>query len=501
MLAAIVAAAAAIAVLAVGCRREASLPPLRIGLYEPLATLDPHHHDETVVWTLLCNVYDGLVATSPTMGIEPALALAWQQLDPTHVRFTLRPGVRFHDGSPFSSADVVATWRRTQDDPRCKVGHYLHGVTDIRADGELAVIVETEAHVPNLLARLANLFIVSARDAALPEISEPNGTGPYRWTGPADGGGVELTAWHGWHGPPAIGRVVFASVGDDQDRLEMLEHGRLDICLRVPDDRVAEVRAIEGLRVEAQPRLSVQMVSVCADAATGKARAALADPRVRRAMLLASDRSDLVRAVLRGDGTVAAQYVHPAVFGYDPDLQPLPFDLDAARALMREAGFPHGFTVELGHGTGVGDIAAHIAADLSKIGIAVVPLELPYPELVARARAHRVPLVYHGWSCVTGDASDFFEALVHSRDVTRGLGLENYSGYSDRKLDALIERADSEPDRERRLAFLHEAQRRVLADLPILPFTFRWWFIGISSRVDVVIRHDSWLRVADYSWR
>jgi ABC-type transport system substrate-binding protein len=277
--------------------------------------------------------------------------------------------------------------------------------------------------------------------------------------------------------------------------------GRVDMCLRVPDDQVALLRNVEGLRVELQPRLAVQMVAVCPDAATGRARAALADPRVRRAMLLASDRADLVRSVLRNNATVAAQYLHPAVFGYDPSLEPVAFDLDEARRLMRSAGFAEGFTVQLGFGAGVPEIASHIAADLARIRVTVVPLELPYPELVERARAHSVPLVYHGWSCVTGDASDFFEPLVRSRDAVRGLGLENYSGYSNRDLDALLERADREPDRDRRLAYLHEAQRRVLADLPILPFTFRWWFIGLSNRLEITVRHDAWLRVADYSWR
>jgi peptide/nickel transport system substrate-binding protein len=230
-------------------------------------------------------------------------------------------------------------------------------------------------------------------------------------------------------------------------------------------------------------------------------RAALSDPRLRRPLLLACNRTDLVRQVLRGNATVAAQYVHPAVFGYDPALEPIPADADEARRLLRAAGFPSGFTVQLGYGAGVGEIATRIAADLARVGVAVVPLELPYPELVEQARAHKVPLVYHGWSCVTGDASDFFEPLIRTRDAARGLGLENYSGYSNRGLDALLERADREQDRDRRLAYLQEAQRRVLVDLPILPLTFRWWYIGISNRVDIVVRHDGWLRVADYSWR
>ena len=301
--------------LLVGCGADPAVQPLRIATYAPPSTLDPHHHTETAVSSVLCNIYDALVALSPTMGIEPALALSWAQADPTHLRFALRPGVRFHDGRPFTSADVVANWRRTLRDPRCRIRHYLNGITDIAADGDLAVTVETATPIPDLLARLAFLFIVPAGDTELAEITEPIGTGAYRWVGPADGGGIDLSAWRGWRGQPSVGRVVFSPIADDRDRLDRLLQGRVDVCLRIPDDQVAEVRSAAGFRVELQPRLTVQMVAICAEAATGRTRAALADPRVRRALLLASDRAALVRKLLRGNATVADQYVHPAVVG------------------------------------------------------------------------------------------------------------------------------------------------------------------------------------------
>jgi peptide/nickel transport system substrate-binding protein len=487
--------------LLVGCGTDPTVQPLRIATYAPPSTLDPHHHTETAVSSVLCNVYDALVAMSPTMGIEPALALTWEQADATHLRFALRPGVRFHDGRAFTSADVVANWRRTLRDPRCRIRHYLNGITDITADGDLGVVVATAAPIPDLLARLAFLFIVPAGDTELAEITEPIGTGAYRWVGPADGGGIDLSAWRGWRGRPSVGRVVFSPIADDRERLERLLQGRADVCLRLPDDQVAEVRSTAGFRVELQPRLTVQMVAICPEAATGRTRAALADPRVRRALLLASDRTVLVRKVLRGNATVAAQYVHPAVFGYDPALEPLPYDPGQARLLLREAGFAGGFAVELGYSSGVQETAEVLAADLAHVGVTVTLRSLSFPELMQRERSQKVPLALHSWACATGDAADFFDPLVHTRDERRGLGLENYSGYSSRDVDGILDRASRESDRDRRRAFLQTAQRKVLADLPILPLTFRWWYIGTSDRIDIVVRHDTWLRVADYTWR
>ena len=495
------AALALLLAVTVGCAPEPDVRTLRVATYAPPSTLDPHHHTETATSAVLCNIYDALVAMSPTMGIEPALALSWEQVDPTHLRFALRPGVRFHSGAPFTAADVVANWQRTLRDPLCRIRHYLNGIRDIHADGELSVTVETTSHVPDLLARLAFLFIVPMADVERSEITEPVGTGAYRWAGPADGGGIDLAAWRGWRGMPNVGRVVFSPIAEDRQRLERLLQGRADVCLRIPDDQVAEVRSTAGFRVELQPRLMVQMIAVCPEAATGPARAALADSRVRRAMLLASDRSSLVRKVLRGNATVAAQYVHPAVFGYDPSLEAVPYDPDQARRLMREAGFAGGLTVELGYSSGVADIAGALVADLAAVGISVTAVPLSFTELMERGRAHKTPLALHSWACATGDAADFFDPLVHTRSEQRGLGLENYSGYANRNVDAILERASREVDRDRRLAYLQEAQRHVLQDLPILPLTFRWWFIGISEDIEIVVRHDTWLRVADYAWR
>ena len=490
-----------LAMATAGCGSDLVVQPLRIATYAAPSTLDPHHHTETAVSAVLCNIYDGLVAMSPTMGIEPALAISWEQTDLTHMRFELRPGVRFHNGAPFSSADVVANWKRTLRDPRCRIRHYLNGITDIRADGSLGVVVETATPIPDLLARLAFLFIVPAADTELAEITEPVGTGAYRWSGPADGGGIDLAAWRGWRGQPSVGRVVFSPIPDDRQRLEWLLQGRVDVCMRLPDDEVAEVRSTAGFRVELQPRLTVQLLAICPAAAKGRTRAALADARVRRALLLASDRTTMVRKVLRGNATVAAQYVHPAVYGFDPTFVLAPFDPYEARRLLDAAGFADGFAVDLGYSSGVADVAEALAADLARVGITATPVALSFSELMTRGRARELPRALHSWACVTGDAADFFDPLVHSRDERLGLGLENYSAYANPDVDAILERASREPDRDRRLAYLQAAQRRVLADLPILPLTFRWWFIGISDRVDIVVRHDTWLRVADYSWR
>jgi peptide/nickel transport system substrate-binding protein len=490
---------AAFAALA-ACRAPGVRAPVVVALDRAPATLDPHHHNEVVGWSLLCNFYDALVGFSPEMRIEPALAESWAVLAGNRLRFELRRDVRFADGAPFTSADVVASFERALHDPRSRIRHHLVGVRRVLADGDDAVVFETVGPAPTLVNRLAFLFVVPRGLAAIPEIVTPVGSGPYRFVQRGADGSVVAEAWPSWRGMAEVRRVVFSFVEDEERRSDAFLSGGVDVSSRLLENAFDEVGRRQGLRVEPQPNLSVQLMVAAPRAAAGVARRALADPRVRLAMLLAIDRAAIVSGVLRGNGTVASQYVHPVVFGYDPGASAMPHDLPRARRLMDDAGFADGFAVELAHGSIPPAYVAALVADLRGIGIRVTPVPMTLAELLRRARAGELPLLTYGRACTTGDASEFLDSSVHSRDPERGLGEENYCGTSDRELDALLEAADRELDQARRLALLQQAQRRVLESLPILPLTLRSEFVGLSARVDLPVRYDGWLRVDGFKW-
>ncbi len=482
-----------------GCSRNAET--LRVIQGSAPTTLDPHHHNEITAWSVLCNVCDGLVAFSREMRLEPALAESWQQLDATHVRFHLRSGVRFANGDPFTAADVVASFLRARDDPLSRVRHYLVDITAMKAEDDHTLLVTTAGPSATLLNRLVFLFIVPQSQAREAEITTPVGTGPYRWVERRRDGSVVLEGWNSWRGRPRISRVVVSFEGDDEKRTSSFLAGGIDICLPVADDMVGEVQARPTLSVLQQPRMVVQIITVVPSAAKGAASRALADVRVRRAILLALDRRDLVERAFHGTGTVASQYVHPVVFGFDPTLSPLPYDPDEARRLLAAAGFANGFDVELAYGVASAAPPQAIADQLGRVGIRVKLLALPFPELMLGLRAGTLPLAYFARTSTTGEASEYLDAAFHSRDAARGLGDENFSGYADRETDALLDAAERELDPAARLVDLQRAQRRVLEQLPTLPLAVRWCYTGVSPRVDVVLRHDQWLWFYAFRWR
>ena len=483
------------------CDRIGGERPLVVVFDDLPVSLDPHLQNHSVTWSLLGNFYDSLVRFSPVMKLEPALAVSWKQVTPTRWRLVLRQGVFFHDGQPFGARDVVASFHRAQTHPRSKVRHHLHGVTSVTADGDGAVIVETAQPSPDLLNRLTFLFVVPQSLVAAAEMAAPVGTGPYRFIARHPDGTVEAVGFDGWRGMPAIRRVNFVFYIDEDQAAQSFFDGRADVCHLLPDDQVGSAEQRPDLRVEPQPRLAVQLLVVNPSAAEGPARRALADPRVRRALLLALDRGGWVGRVYRGNATVATQYVHPVVFGYDPEIAAVGYDPRQARALLAQAGFADGFEVTLGHGSLRSGVVEAIVADLERVGVRVRPVEANFGAVLDQGVQGKLPLLLYAWACSTGDASDFLNSSIHTRDAATGLGMENFAGFSNPALDALLDAADRELNPLRRRELLQSAQRQVLAELPVLPLTIRWGFHGLSSRVEILTRHDERVWVAGFRWR
>ena len=501
-LAAILAAALLAAASLPACRGALGARPLAIAFDDVPATLDPHLHNEVVGWSVLCNFYDALIGMTHEMRLEAGLAVSWRQESPTTWRLDLREGVEFCNGDPFTSADVVASFQRASTHPRSGIRHQLVGIASITPDGDHAVTIVTRKPAPDLLNRLTFLFVVPRRDATANEIAVPVGTGPYRFTARESDGSITARGWRSRRGEPDVRRVRMRfHERVDEAALADLLSGVTDVLGTVEDEHLGRFEGQRGVRLEPQPRLAVQLLGVASRAAGGTAGAALADPRVRRALLLALNRPAWTGRLFRGNAIVAGQYVHPVVFGFDPGLQPLPYAPDEARRLLAEAGYIDGFEVTLGHGSGLPPIIATIREELARIKVRVTPREAAFGELVRLVRTGEVPLFLYAWACSTGDASDFLNSSLHTRDEALGLGVDNFTGYSDPEVDRLLNAAESEMSFPRRLELLQQAQRRALTALPVLPLTVRWGYVGVSSRVDVVTRLDKRLWVAAFRWR
>jgi len=496
----VLAAIVAVAVGMSGCGRVSPPPTLVIAMDGVPLTLDPHFHNDAVTWSLLANFYEGLVRFSADMRLEPALASSWHQVTPTLWRFVLRDDARFAGGQRVTAKDVVASLERARENPASQVRHHTLGIASCVADGESAVLVTTEGPRSTLLNRLPFLMVVPAGVAGADELVEVQGSGPYRAESIEPGESIVATARRRAGSERGIERVRFAFSWSQRELVDRFLAGEVDVLRHLPERDLAELRARPGLRAELQPRLQVQMLAVCPEAASGETRRALSDPRVRQALLVATDRERYAREVFRGNAVVASQAVQPVVFGYDPSLQATAYDPDLARVLLRSAGFPDGVGVSLDYTAAQVELVLPVVRDLEQVGFEVRLRVMEWAELLRRSRGRESELSLFAWGCSTGDASDFLNACAHSPAPERGLGTENYSGHADAATDSLIERAEGELDRERRLQLLQAAQARVLASCRVVPLTVRFQHLGVSDRVKVAPRHDQWLLAASMRW-
>jgi len=472
--------------VAAGCAHRAAAParPLRIAVHSDPLVLDPHLRNEALTYGVLRNVYDGLTAFDAEMRIGPALAASWENPNDLTWVFHLRPGVRFHDGRELTAADVVFSLERARRLPASGFGSYLVAVDGVRALDRYNVELTTRRPYAILLNKLAFVLVVPA--GSPPEIHDPVGTGPYRLVAYQPGGRLVLRAFDGyWGGPAAISQVEFLPIREARQRVARLVKGELDVVQEPGPENVERLRATAGCRVLEQESLTVLYLQL----KTG--RPPLGDLRVRRAIDLALDRSALVRATLRGEGRPVGQMVGRSVFGYAPDIAPPARDLAASRSLLAEAGYPGGIDLDLEFRSG--RRAGEIRRQLAEAGIRLRLVERSWSDLYPRLLAHQVDLYLGGILAPSADASDLFDAMVHSRDATLGYGDANFSDYHNSALDALIEESGSTLDMLTRRAQLERSMHLLMQDLVLIPLYVPLNLFGARDDLVWQPRRDGYL--------
>jgi len=476
--------AAALLVPLLGSGAAARTPDgvLVVGQVAEPKSLDPGAVTALNDFRILVNLYDGLVRYRPgTLEIAPALATAWTVSDDgTTYTFTLREGVKFHDGTPFDAAAVTFTFDRMLDPehPQHDTGpfplaHFFFGhVKSVAAVDAHTVRFRLDAPFAPFLSNLAYPTALIVSPAAVQRHGadfgrHPSGTGAFRFTRwDANRRVVVERNPDYWDGPPKLEAVVFRPLTDPNTRVTEMLAGGLDLMLEVPPDQVAVFGDKGGFRLRRAPGPHLWFLIL------NTREGPFADVRVRRAVNHAIDKKALANQLLQGTAT-AADGVIPAAFAWahDPKLTPYAYDPDKARALIREAGADGAkvtFAVAEG-GSGMLDPVAMgtaIQADLAKAGLDVSIETYEWNTYLRRVNgglSGKADMAEMAW--MTNDP-DTLPYLALRADAAPEKGGFNSGYYANPQVDRLLEQARRTTDRAERGRLYRQVERVVHDDAP-----------------------------------
>lgn len=489
--------------LPAACRRPAPAAVV-VAIPSGPSTWIPWMASEEYTGLVLLNVYEPLVDTSADLGLRPHLAESWETPDDLTWVFRLRAGVRLHDGRPLTAREVAASLSAARDDPASRRKPELAAVESIEARDDRTLVLRTHVPFSPLTNRLTELAIaVPAAVAGAP----PVGTGPYRIQDWNLQGDIVLSAFDGyWRGAPAVRSLAFRVIPNLETRLLQLRDGAVQVVLDVPAERRAEVQAWPSANVVERQGLRVIMLGMDAARETSPyvdgGRNPFRDVRVRRAVALAVDRRRLARETLGGLATPCDQVVASEVFGYHTSLPPLAHDPDQARRLLAEAGWAQGFGVALdfmpGKYRAIDEVAAAVSRDLGQVGIRVRPQPADPGLFFDRLARQETSFHLMGWMSSSGDAGITYEYLLHTPGPR--YGVTNGSGFSDPRVDQLLEQAAARTDARDRLPLLRQVAEAAREALPLVPLYRQTDLYGVAEGLALEPRLDRRVRGSDLRW-
>ena len=468
---------------------------LTIGIGADVTAIDPHYHNVTPNNNVAAHIFDYLVLRDERQKPIPGLAESWRTVDPLTWEFKLRRGVKFHDGSEFTAADVVASIERVPLVPNSASPFtaYTKQIKEMTIVDPYTIRFRTAAPYPLMPTDMAQVAIVSAK-AAKASTEDFNsgkaaiGTGPYKLLRYAKGDRIELARHDGyWGGKTPWEKVTLRLLPNDASRVAALLAGDVQAIEYVPTSDVARIRADKRLnvyKVIADRLIYLHMdsdrdVSPYVTDKEGKplAKNALKDPRVRKAISKAINRNAIVDKVMEGEAVAAGQLLADGMFGTTKNLKVEPYDAAGAKKLLSEAGYPDGFgvTIHTPNNRYVNDakIAQAVAQMLTRVGIATRVEAMPSATYFPQATDLKFSLMLLGWSSGTGEASSPLKALLATYSRDKGFGTANRGRYSNPRVDALLEEALATVDDPKREALLQRATEIAIDDTGIIPLHFQ----------------------------
>lgn len=505
--------------LSCGVASQAQAEMLKFAFQGTLNALDPYSLNETFTLSALGNTYEGLTRRDADLSIQPSLAESWEVVEPNRWRFHLRKGVKFHNGNDFTAEDVAFSASRVRAEgsdllTRLNADARVEVVDDYTVDFVLPgpnpilhyewdtwYIMDKEWAEANDAVGVTSASDTTANFAAL----NANGTGPFKITSHEPGVKTVYEKFDGWWDEAThnLDTVEFTPIGSDATRVAALLSGELDMVYPIPVQDIKRVQDNEGTRALTGPELRTIFLGMdqmrdellYSDV---KGKNPFKDVRVRKAVYQAIDIEAIKNKVMRDLATPAALLISPYMYARANEFERYPYDPEAAKALLAEAGYADGFSVGMDcpNDRYVNDeaICQAVAQMLARIGVKVDLNAQPKAKYFAKVLASGgfdTSFYLLGWTPGSFDSWNILENLTQCRDEAGKGGAFNLGGYCNPEVDALKDKILEENDPTVRDELIHQAYAITNEEVSHIPLHQQGLAWGVSDGIDLAQRADN----------
>lgn len=459
---------------------------LRVALTTNPNTIELATGDSIVSAQVAVNIFDSLVFLNAEGTLEPSLAESWTISDDGLVyTFNLRQGVTFHNGYPFTAEDVKFTWERGTGADIAYRDAFL-SVSAVNIVDEYKV--EINLSEPNAML-LSQMFlhwsIISKQHhekvGEEAYLQNPIGTGPFKFVEWIHGDRIVLEANENyWRtGYPKVDRIIFRPILESETRFVALVNDEVDIITNLTPDQAREIEDISGVNLISYP-LDRAFYIAFNNMTTGVGTP-IENQLVRQAMSYAIDYQTIIDRIFGGQASRIAGFVLPGNLGFDPSIEPFPYNPDRARQLLEEAGFPDGFEISM---AGPVDTYVNFEQVLQAlvgywedVGI-TVNLEFMESGRFWTLQGNRElpPLFGDSWSSSLGEAFPRLAGSVGGEDA-------GFAAWLDPVLVEMVGRLQLTPDRSERAELYTQILRYMREDPPFIYLYQMTAFDAANTRV------------------
>jgi peptide/nickel transport system substrate-binding protein len=466
---------------------------LIVGFFDNLS-IYPYRLNVKNQLTIKPNIFNGLVEFDEKFKIIPALSESWNNPDNLTWRFYLRENVKFHNGYNFTAEDV----KYSIDEIFVSFKSFIKEVIIVN---NFTIEIKTFEPYPGFLSKLAQSFIIfSKKYNEEAETDWPIGTGAYKLLEYVEDNYTKLERFDDyWKEKSPIKTVIFRVIEYDQERINELISGNIDIAEYNVDESIDEILMEEGIKLVKYPPLSTYIIGfdLRENGSYGfpDMKNPTSDLRVRKAIYHAIDIEPLINGPFRGLAIPATQFITSYIFGYNPEIERLSYDLDLARDLLEEAGYGDGFDIEMDCITENYDYNLEnvrlIAGQLSEIGINVSINCMSMEEFNKKVVMEKnTSLWLVGWGTISADGGVVYDYFLRTEGDNL-TGFYNSGHYYNPEVERLGEEAFTEMNTEERLERLQEGFKiAIVDDVIIVPLFSQELFDFTGDYVDFEPRAD-----------